>query len=223
MFRSILFAVGTVALCGVGLAQQRIDPSMLRPIPGPIRDAGVFNWQTKQWVSGPQATHMLASQYTVYRNDCTWAGGGYYYAIEACWDIVDVGRLPSTNTPPSSLPGMDASGVHIQSGVTISGVTDDQNISRFQFAYCTTALTGTVDIKIGFYDTLRGDCAAGIPVKGLPLGLPLPVQALPFAYFDFGPAAGFPLPGTSVAGSPSCWIVTNVLPGQCRLLHALGG
>ena len=46
MFRSTRVVTVTMALCGVAMAQQRFDPSMLRPIPGPVRDAGVFDWQT---------------------------------------------------------------------------------------------------------------------------------------------------------------------------------
>jgi len=221
MFRSTLIATGAVALCGVGFAQQRIDPADLHPITVPIRDAGVFNWQTKQWISGPQANHLLATSYTVFRNDCTWAGGGYYFGQGTggeCWDVVDNGRLPSTNTPMSSLAGFDASGVHIQSGVALSGATDDQNISSFQFAYCTRALTGTVDIEVAFMDKLRGNCANGIPIQGKPYNLTIEQQAIPFgtgtAYFDFGSAAGFPLPGSSTAGTLSCWTITVGFPGN---------
>jgi hypothetical protein len=217
MFRSTLIAAGAVALCGVGFAQQRLDPAKIHPVTGPIRDAGVFDWQTKQWVSGPKANQLLASQYTVYRNDCTWQTQAYYFGTPECWDMVDEGELPATDTPLSSYPGVGPNGVHIQSGVAISGYTDDQIISSAQFAYCTFTLAGSVDIKVGFYDNLRGNCANGQAVKGKPFNLTLPAQAIPFgtqtAYFDFG-APGFPLPGSSVVGNQSCWIVTITFPNN---------
>ena len=90
MLRSLASGfVAASALCAAGFAQQLIDPSRLRPITVPIRDAGVFDWSTKQWVSGPQATKLLASQYPVYRNDCTWPGGSFHIGIEPCetWSI----------------------------------------------------------------------------------------------------------------------------------------
>ena len=216
MFRFYLLAL--VASSGLGHAQQSLDPSKLHPIAVPIRTAGVFNWNTKQWVSGPKVDRQLASAQTVYRNTCTWTGGGFYLGIEHCEDLVDNGRLPSATTPLSSLPGMDANGVHLQSGVALSGATDDQIINNYQFAYCTGHATGTVDIKIGFYDKLRGFCAAGVPVQGKPYNLSLASQATPFgtltAYFDFGAPAGFSLPGSSVLGTQSCWTVTINFAGN---------
>ena len=142
MFRFYLLAL--VASSGLGHAQQSLDPSKLHPIAVPIRIAGVFNWNTKQWVSGPKVDRQLASAQTVYRNTCTWTGGGFYLGIEHCEDLVDNGRLPSATTPLSSLPGMDANGVHLQSGVALSGATDDQIINNDQFAYCTGHATGGV-------------------------------------------------------------------------------
>jgi hypothetical protein len=214
MFRSTLIAAGAVALCGVGFAQQRLDPANVHPITVPIRDAGVFNWQTKQWVSGPMANKHLATQYTVFNNTCNSTIGAYYFGLGGfdCWDVISSGQIPATDTPMSSYPGYDANGVHIASGLPLSGATDDQNISSFQFGYCTFVLTGTVDIVIGFYDNLRGDCANGIPVEGKPYNMTLASQAIPFgtgtAYFDFGSAAGNPLPGTSTVGTQACWTVT---------------
>src|SRR5688572_1425676 len=110
MLRSLASSLVAAALLhAAGAAQQLIDPSRLRPITVPIRDAGVLDWRTKQWVSGPMATKLLASQYPVYRNDCTWPGGSHHIGIEPCEAVIDTGRLPSSNTPASSLPGIDAS------------------------------------------------------------------------------------------------------------------
>ena len=228
MFRSTLIAAGAIAMCAATAdAQQQLDPTKIHPITVPIRDAGVFNWTTKQWVSGPKADRQLASAYTVYRNDCSWTGGGFYFGIEHCEDIVDNGRLPSATTPLKSLNGVDANGVHIQSGVAISGATDDQIIANYQFAYCTGYPTGTVDMKIGFYDKLRGSCAGGIPVKGKPYNLTLATQAIPFgtltSYFDFGAPAGFSLPGSTTYGSQACWTITITFAGNAGFCMASEG
>lgn len=201
MFRSTLIAAGAVLLCSTGYSQQQLDPAKIHPVTVPVRDAGVFNWDTKQWVSGPKANRLKAAPYNVFTNTCTWTGGGFYYGHEHCEDVVDTGRIPGTGTPLSSLEG---------NPTQISGITDDQIINNFQFAYCMFWQTGQVDIKVGFYNNLRGDCAAGIPVSGG--GTTLSTQAVPFgtltAYFDFGSAAGFPLLGSSVNGAQACWIIT---------------
>jgi hypothetical protein len=218
MLRSLASSLAVyLVLCATAAAQQRSDPARLHPITVPIRDAGFFDWSTKQWLSGPQATKLLASQYPVYRNDCTWPGGSFHVGIDACEILVDTGRLPSTSTPPSSLPGMDANGVHIQSGVTLSGVTDDQIIGSFQFGYCTYN-TQFEPTNLAFYDKLRGDCAGGIPVLGKPYNLSLSSQAIPFgtgtAYFNFASASGFALPASSIAGQQSCWTLTIGFPNN---------
>lgn len=218
MFRSTLIAAGAVALCGTGFAQQQLDPAKIHPITVPVRDAGVFNWNTKQWVSGPKANHQLASAYTVFRNDCTWTGGGFYYAPENCEDVISTGRLPGASTPARSLTGVGTNGLHLQSGVALSGATDDQIINNFQFAYCTFWPTGSVDLKIGFYDNLRGFCANGVPTTGKPYNLTLTSQASPFgtltAYFDFGAPSSFSLPGSTVGGAQACWIITITFPNN---------
>lgn len=205
MFRSTLIAAGAVLLCSTGYSQQQLDPAKIHPITAPVRDAGVFNWGTKQWVSGPKADRLKAAPYFVFDNTCTWTGGGFYYGHEHCEDVIDTGRIPGASTPLKSLEG---------SPQQLNGPTDDQIINNFQFSYCTFWVTGTVDIKVGFYDNLRGDCAAGIPTSPPTLSS----QAIPFgtltAYFDFGSASGFPLPGSTVNGNQSCWIITVTFPNN---------
>ena len=227
MLRSILWAALAALLSAPTLAQLRLDPARMHPVTVPVRDGGVFDWATKRWLSGPAADRQLASSYTVYRNTCTWTGGGFYFGVEHCEDLVDNGRLPSATTPLRSLPGMDANGLHVQSGVALSGATDDQIISSFQFAYCTGYPTGAVDVKIGFYDKLRGFCAAGIPVQGKPYNLTLASQAIPFgtltAYFDFGAPAGFSLPGSTTYGNLACWTITITVAGNAGFCMASEG
>jgi hypothetical protein len=207
MFRSTLIAAGAVVLCSSGYAQQ-LDPAKIHPITVPVRDAGTFNWDTKQWVSGPKANRLQATAYTVFNNTCTWTGGGFYYGgFEHCEELIDTGRIPSVGTPLSSLEGSPGA---------LNGVQDSQIINNYEFSYCTFFVNGTVDITIGFYDNLRGDCAAGVPVRGRANSTTpyqtLTQQAVPFgtltAYFDFGSAAGNTLPGSTTNGDQSCWIVT---------------
>ena len=81
------------------------------------------------------------------------------------------------------------------------GVTDDNAINSFQIGYCTGAVTGTVDIKIGFAEVLAGFCSAGVPLTGH--GSPL--SSLMNAYFDF---AGAGLPGATTVGATACWLIT---------------
>jgi len=228
MFRSTLIAAGAVLLCSTGYSQQQIDPAKIHPIMVPVRDAGVFNWSTQKWVKGPRAQRLKATPYTVFRNDCHTFNNFGYYGVEHCEDILETGRLPSTSTPLSSLAGANTPyGAPMQ----LNGVTDDQYINSFQFAYCTYWVTGTVDIKIGFYDNLRGQCASGLSIRGKPYNLTLQQQAVQAgthgpiqrwvpgagtgsthneAYFDFSTAngTGRQLPGSTTNGDQSCWSVT---------------
>jgi len=196
MFRSTLIAAGAVVLCSTGFAQQNLDASKIHPVTVPVKDAGVFNWDTKQWVSGPKAGYK-ATNYTIFRNDCTWTAGSFFYAPEHCEDIIASGRTPAPSTPGAPL-----------------GATVDNVVTGFEFAYCTAYATGTVDIKVGFYNNLGGECAGGAPVRPPPLA----PQAAPFqpalaplgtatAFFDFGAASGNPLPGSTLNGKQGCWSI----------------
>ena len=223
MFRSTLIAAGAVLLCSTGYSQQQIDPAKVHPITVPVRDAGVFNWDTKKWIKGPRAERLKATPYTLFRNDCHSFNNFGYYGVEHCEDIKDTGRLPSTSTPLSDLAGANTPYGPVRQ---LNGVTDDQYINSFQFGYCTYWVTGTVDIKVGFYDNLRGQCASGLSIKGKPYNLTLQSQAVPAgtvtaggtAYFDFSTANGTPaqLPGSTTNGDQSCWTVTiNFNNGFC--------
>ena len=183
------------ALASETTAQVFEDPTKLQPILSPVRHApGVYLWDTQQWVPSHPG-----SRYTVFRNDCSWIGGSSFFSTLSCETVVDEGRIPSALTPLSSLKGGHRS---------LSSPTDDQLINSFQFGYCTSVETGFVDLSIGFYNNLRGDCAGFSPVQPPPL----PSQAVPYrgatAYFDFGASANFPLPGSTIGGITACWVVT---------------
>ena len=194
--RSLPLLVVGLLFCGPSSLGQRSDLSQIRPVTVPVRDAGVFNWGTKQWASGPLAGHK-ATDYTIYRNDCTWTGGSFLYVPEHCEDIVSQGTIPAPNTPGAPM-----------------GAVADNIVTRFEFSYCTGYVTGTVDVKIGFYDNLGGDCAGLSGIRPPTLSS----QAAPFstllaplgtttAYFDFGSINGNPLPGSTLNGKQGCWTV----------------
>lgn len=181
MFRSTLIAAGAVLLCSAAYSQQRIDPSKIYPITAPVQDAGILNWTTKTWTPASAATQLQAGTVKIYDNTCTWAGGGYYGGLESCEDLYDEGRIPSSGT---------------------KGATNDNAVVAFQFGYCTAAITGTVDITIGFWDNLNGRCA------GLVSPTPPPISTTANCFFDFGAAAGNPLPGSTDNATLACWLVT---------------
>jgi hypothetical protein len=181
-----------------------------------VRDAGTFDWATKRWISGPLADRRArargredreaAPAYTVFNNTCTWTGGGFHYSVEQCEAVVDAGRIPAADTPPESLEG---------NPIQLMGATDDQVISSFSFSYCTFWQTGSVDIQIGFYDNLRGDCAGDLPVQPPPLSTQAVPRGNATAYFDFGAPNAYVLPGSSVNGQQACWTVTIDIDGFC--------
>jgi hypothetical protein len=171
------------ALCSAPIfAQQSIDPSNLVPITSPVIDLGTFNIAKNRWMSDSQADKLRANSLTVYNNTCTWLTTNYYSNnTGTCTVYFDEGRIPSTTSPNAP-----------------AGATDDNLINSFQFAYCALAATGTVDVKIGFYDNMGGCMAnlGGVPYTG-------PLSTLAQGYADFGAAAGFPLPGNGF-----CYAVT---------------
>jgi len=183
MFRSTLIAAGAVLLCSAAYSQQRIDPSRIYPITAPIQDAGVLNWTTKTWTPASAATQLQAGTVKIFDNTCTWAGGGYYGGIENCEDLYDEGRIPSSTTGPRGT----------------KGATNDNNLVAFQIGYCTTAVTGTVDMKIAFWDNLNGRCVGVAPPT------PPPISTTANCYFDL---AGAGLPGSTDNVSLACWLVT---------------
>ena len=106
------------------------------------------------------------------------------------------------------------------------GATDDQIISSAEFGYCTHTLTGTVDIKIGFYDDLGGNCANGIPVKGKPYNLTLPAAGDPVRERDgllrLRLRGRLPPAGLERRRPADLLDHDHRLPEQRRLLHAVG-
>ena len=156
--------------------QQYISPG--EPMTGELVDAGVFNWTTKRWVSPARAAQLRAGSITVYNNTCTYTGANGIDGLGLCTTFFDEGRVPSTSDPAHPL-----------------GASDDNRIDSFEIAYATRNANGTIDIKVGFYNNWGG-CLSGL--GGAPWTPPLSAAAT--AYFDFGAAAGYPLPGDPVPG-----------------------
>jgi hypothetical protein len=187
--RRAVLVLAAIPAAAAAAAAQEIDPNSWQPLTSPIEDAGVFNWTTKRWLSDTQATRLRAAAIKVYDNTCTYTGGNAYSDVPLCVTFFDEGRIPSANTPGA--PG---------------GATDDNLITEFEIAYCTRQPTGAIDVKVGFFEAWGG-CLVGL---GGPYPSPLSAQAN--GYFDFGAAAGFPLPGDPVpGGSYHCLKVGIVL------------
>jgi hypothetical protein len=179
--------------------QHPIDPG--EPVTAELVDAGVFNWTTKTWLSPERAATLRAASLTVYNNTCTYTGGNNYDGLGLCTTFFDEGRVPSTTSPGAPV-----------------AATDDNLITSFEIAYCTRNATGTIDVKIGFYNAWGG-CMSGL--GGSPwIG---PLSGVATAYFDFGAAAGYPLPGDPVPGGAyQCNKVTIALGNSAFCLASDG-
>lgn len=192
---SVSSALMLCTLAGAAGARAQSGTLDLHPISGSVTRAGVFDFDNKRWLSSTQAIGARASTLTVYDNTCTWAGGGFYTSTGNCEDLITDGRIPGGAGGSNPL-----------------GSTPDNRINFFEFGYCTTFATGTVDIKIGFYDSLGGPCVGAVS----PTPPSLASQAA--GWFDFGAAAGFPLPGASIPGQVTCHVVGIVSnSGFCLL------
>lgn len=176
--------VTSLSLLGAARAQNTVSALDLHPLSAPPQYAGVFDYDNQRWLSPRAQIAARASSIPVYDNTCTWSGGGFYTGVGDCEDYLADGRVPGGlggNNPP--------------------GATVDNQINFFEFAYCTSTLTGAVDIKVGFYDSLGGPCLGAVA----PTPPSLASQAVRF--YDFGANSGFPLPGSSTAGSLACFVV----------------
>jgi hypothetical protein len=182
MLRSSSIGAAAAVLCGVSFAQQTIDPI---PITSPIKQGPTINLATGQRMSKAAAAQQRVTIFNVYDNTCTWTGNPFYTGTGVCETYVDEGIIPGGVGDPTAP----------------AGATSDNLIDAFSIAYCTNFATGTVDIKVAFYDTLGGQCAGAASVSP---GLGLPVA--PNAYFQLPVAA---MPGDAVPGGTgvSCWIV----------------
>ncbi|MBM3989498.1 MAG: hypothetical protein FJ298_00665 [Planctomycetes bacterium] len=178
MVRSTLIVAAAALVCGSSFAQQ-VDN--VYPIPGAIQQGPVINLRTGQPVSTARESQIRAVTNYIYDNTCTWTGGGFYTGTGYCETYIDEGRIPG--------------GV---GGTAPTGATVDNDVTYFEVGYCTKAALGTVDIKVGFFDSLGGQCG-GFPPAPMPPALSTQgtVFQLPIAT----------MPGGSTTGALQCWIV----------------
>ncbi len=176
---SVLPLLSVVAATSSRAQSTQLD---FHPVPGAIARVGVFDYDNQRWLSPRAELAARASSIPVYDNSCI--SFGFYTAVSACTDAIADGRIPG---------GLG--------GNNPQGATVDNQINYFEFAYCTATLTGAVDIKVGFYDSLGGPCAGSLP----PTPPSLASQAA--RYFDFGANSGFPLPGATSVGALACYFI----------------
>lgn len=176
MLRSSLVASAVALLCAAASAQQ-VNLSRVQPITSPVKHAGVYNMKTGKFHAAQQSSH-AAVQQTIYNNTCQW--GNYYQGNVECEDLYDEGRIPNGNVGPNHASNL------------------------WEIAYCTTAVTGTVDVDWEFYDTQVGAGGGGSCTFG-GAGAPPPFTAGLVGFSSS--AAGLPLPGSTAVGSQACWII----------------
>jgi hypothetical protein len=172
MLRSSLVASAVALLCAAASAQQ-VNLSRVQPITSPVKRAGVYNMQTGKFHAATQQGAHSAVVQTIYNNTCMW--GAYYQGNLECEDLYDEGRIPT------------------------GGVGADHKMTLWEIAYCTYAVTGTVDIDWVMTDTIAGLGGAGS------CGATISTLTGLVGFNSAG--AGFPLPGSTIVGSQACWIV----------------
>ena len=197
MLRSTAFAI--VLLSGTAIAQHAVDAGRRYPITAPIQDAGTFDLDTMIWLSPQAAGALSASGLTVYNNTCTWTGGSYYTGTGSCEDYIDEGEIPGPDN--TTFTGL--------------GTSVDNLITSFKFGYCTKF--ASPDIKIGFYDTLGGQCG-GYVLHGTAPATPLSSNPNLVGYF---PLSG-QLPGSPGGNQLACWLVTIATGSNAFCLKSEG-
>ncbi|MCK6444786.1 MAG: hypothetical protein L6Q99_00180 [Planctomycetes bacterium] len=177
MIRSIPFVLATLGWTAP-VVGQTLDLSRLEHASPNVRHAGVFDLGTGKFIR-PDAAVLSVAQ-TIYDNTCTWSGGAFYLGVLSCEDVYDEGRVP------------------------FGGVRGKHALTTAEIAYCTTQSTGSVDIDFELHDTEPGLAARGSCTFGFD-GVP---PAFTAGIFSFDSSAlGFPLPGSTSAGSLGCWII----------------
>jgi hypothetical protein len=137
------------------LEAQENARAIMRPIAGPVRDAGVYHLGLGTWSRGVHAD-AIPSPTILYANTCQT---GYFGAQLHGETWTDEGRIPST-TGPVMPPNHNA-------GCRTSYVVD-----AFQIAYCTSLTSAPYACTVGFQESYV-TCAAPAPAHSFVLtGLP---------------------------------------------------
>ena len=184
MLRSTLILAGAALLCSAASAQSQIDPSRIYPITVPIKHAGTYHVATGTW--SPPSGGLAAGNTIIYNNTCTWTGGNFYGGLEACEDLYDEGRVPSTGDP-SAPPG----------------AANSNTVLSFEIGYCTQN-ANNFPLTVAFWNNLNGNCVGGVPPT------PPPIASQATAFYDLSSAG---LPGSTTTGFQGCWLVNIDLGG----------
>jgi hypothetical protein len=134
---------------------------LIRPMPGPARDAGIYHVGTDTWTRGSGSSANLGPD-IIFRAD---AGNGYWADFPADTEVIDEGILPGMgNRNKTGKPGPQ----------------DSYVINGFQFGYCTPK-TFASQWEFKFYDsytpcalpssTQCSNLVATLPKISLPAGL----------------------------------------------------
>jgi hypothetical protein len=155
MLRSSITCAG-VLLLGASAFAQSSTHSSLRPITGPVRDAGIYHLGTGTWTHNVHTSNLGPD--IIYANTCNT---GYYGAQINGETWSDEGRVPSTSGPVLA-PNQN------------KGCHDSYTVNGFQIAYCTTIAPGTFACTIGFQSAYLA-CTLAAPTNtyvltGLPAG-----------------------------------------------------
>jgi hypothetical protein len=201
MNRCSLWIAGLALLTPCVAAQSKKLP-MLRPVTGPVRDAGIYHMQLGTWTRRV-ATPGVISQDVVYANTCPT---GYNAMLLTNEYLGDEGRLPGPNGPILCDTGILS---------TNAGCHCHYDISAFEIAYCTGELSN-VSFRIGFQSAYIA-CAmpatnASFTLTGLP-GAQHTASGCWLVTIDLG-ANGFQL---SADGGNCSWA-----PGDQANIHLFG-
>ena len=155
MLRSTSCIVVALALASSAVAQSSVPRTTLRPITGPVKDAGVYHLGTGTWTRGVHTANLGTD--IIYANTCNT---GYYGAQINGETWSDEGRVPSLSGPVLA-PNRNA------------GCHNSYIVNGFQIAYCTTLMTAFA-CNVGFQENYL-TCTAPAPafsfvLTGLPSG-----------------------------------------------------
>jgi hypothetical protein len=127
MLKSLTFGGSLILVASAGFAQQQMQ---VKPLPGKVRDAGVYNVATQTWTRAGQ--HQNLGSKVLYSN---LANTGFFGIMGVPVDLywTDEGRVPSTTGH--------------------SGAKDDSYCVRgYQVAYCSSIVGGPQTLGVIFHN-----------------------------------------------------------------------
>ncbi len=137
-----------VLVASAGFAQQRM---LAQPIPGPVRDAGVYHLATGTWTRGGR--HENLGEGILYANTANTGFFGSMMGVPADLHWTDEGRIPSTSGHANA-------------------VKDHYSVQSIQIAYCSSVVgpqTGALDLYNSY-----ASCALPSGATVLSLGITVP-------------------------------------------------